>query len=498
MTVAIGLDVGTTGAQAIAVDGEGRVVATGSSDYPLLTPRPQWTEQDPLEWWRGAREVFGAAAAQVAEGGDVVTGLGLTGQMHGSVFLDASGEVIRPALLWNDQRTARQCQAITELVGERRLVEITGNPSLTGFQAPKVLWLRDEEPDAYARVAHVLLPKDYARYRLSGELATDASDAAGTLFLDLVERDWSGEVLEALDIPAAWLPAVRESPDVAGVLGPEIAGELGLPEGIPIAAGGGDNAAAAVGTAIVREGLMSSSIGTSGVLFAHADAPAVDPSGRIHAFCHAVPGRYCLLSVTLSAGGSLRWWRDVTGARYDELVAEAESVPAGSEGLLFLPYLTGERTPHLDPRARGVFLGLTARHTRGHMTRALMEGVLFGMRDGLEIMRDLEVRPKEIRATGGGASAELWLRLQADVYGLPVHRLQIEEGAAYGAALLGHVAAGTFANVDEAAAVVRTLPEVTEPDANATQTYDALYEVYRSSYDTMREGMHRLAELAEP
>jgi len=497
MTVAIGLDVGTTGAQALAVDAEGRVVASGSSDYPLLTPRPQWTEQDPEAWWRAVREALAAAAARVAERGDVVAGLGLTGQMHGSVFLDASGEVIRPALLWNDQRTAKQCEAITELVGARRLVEITGNPALTGFQAPKVLWLRDEEPDGYARVEHVLLPKDYIRYRLSGELATDASDAAGTLFLDLGRRDWSEDVLEALGVPAAWLPDVRESPEVAGALGAGVAGELGLPGGIPVAAGGGDNAAAAVGTAIVREGLMSSSIGTSGVLFAHADAPAVDPSGRIHAFCHAVPGRYCLLSVTLSAGGSLRWWRDVTGAGYDELVAEAERVPAGSEGLLFLPYLTGERTPHLDPRARGVFLGLTARHARGHMTRALMEGVLFGMRDGLEIMRDLEVRPKEIRATGGGASADLWLRLQADVYGLPVHRLQIEEGAAYGAALLGHVAAGTFANVDEAAAVVRTMPEVTEPDPRAIDMYDALYHVYRSSYDSMREGMHRLSSLSE-
>ena len=496
MTVAIGIDVGTTGAQAIAVDEGGRVVGTGSSDYPLLTPRPQWTEQDPDAWWRAVREALGAAAAQVAERGDVVVGLGLTGQMHGSVFLDASGEVIRPAILWNDQRTERQCAAITELVGARRLVEITGNPALTGFQAPKLLWLRDEEPDAYARVKHVLLPKDYVRYRLSGELATDASDAAGTLFLDLGKRDWAGEVLEALGVPAEWLPVVRESPDVAGVLGPGIA-EQGLSAGIPIAAGGGDNAAAAIGTAIVREGSMSSSIGTSGVLFAHADRPVVDPSGRIHAFCHAVPGRYCLLSVTLSAGGSLRWWRDVTGAAYDELVAEAETVPPGSEGLLFLPYLTGERTPHLDPRARGVFLGLTARHTRGHMTRALMEGVLFAMRDGLEIMRDLEVRPEEIRAIGGGASVQLWLRLQADVYGIPVHRLQIEEGAAYGAALLGHVAAGTFASVDEAATVVRTLPEVTEPDPHATPTYDALYEVYRSSYDALHEGMHRLSSLAE-
>jgi xylulokinase len=495
MTVAIGLDVGTTGAQAVVVDEQGRVVATASSEYPLLTPRPQWTEQDPAEWWRAVREVLTRTTGEVADSGDVVGGVGLTGQMHGSVFLDARGEVIRPALLWNDQRTAKQCEAITEMVGERRLIEVTGNPALTGFQAPKVLWLRDEEPDGYARVEHVLLPKDFIRYRLAGEFATDASDAAGTLFLDLERRTWSEVVLDALGVPGDWLPPVFESPETAGILDPNVAAELGLATGIPIAAGGGDNAAAAIGTAITRDGLMSSSIGTSGVLFAHADSPAVDPSGRIHAFCHAVPGRYCLLAVTLSAGGSLRWWRDVTGLDYGPLVAEAASVPAGAEGLLFLPYLTGERTPHLDPQARGVFIGLTARHTRGHMTRALMEGVLFSLRDGLEIMRDLEIRPKEIRATGGGASAPLWLELQADVYGLPVHRLQIEEGAAYGAALLGHVVAGTFGSVEEASGVVRTMTEVTEPDRRATEMYDSFYEVYRSVYASLREEMHRLAEL---
>jgi xylulokinase len=478
MTVAIGVDVGTTGAQAVAVDERGVVVATASSEYPLLTPRPQWTEQEPAAWWDGVRQTLTSTVRDVVRAGHAVAGIGLTGQMHGSVFLDATGEVIRPALLWNDQRTARQCEAITDLVGERRLVEITGNPALTGFQAPKVLWLRDEEPDAFARVEHVLLPKDYIRYRLAGEFATDASDAAGTLFLDLQRRTWSEEILDVLDIPASWLPDVFESPEVAGTLAPDVADELGLGGGIPIAAGGGDNAAAAIGTGITRDGLMSSSIGTSGVLFAHADTPAIDPSGRIHAFCHAVPGKDCLLAVELSAGGSLRWWRDVTGSEYDTLVAEAEAVPAGSEGLLFLPYLTGERTPHLDPEARGVFLGLTARHTRGDMTRALMEGVLFGLRDGLEIMRDL------------------WLRLQADVYGLPVHRLEIEEGAAYGAALLGHVAAGTFANVEEATSVVRTGPDVTEPDPRAAETYDALHAVYRGVYGAVRDDMHRLAAIA--
>jgi xylulokinase len=496
MTVAIGVDVGTSGARAVAVDEGGRILSSATSSYPLLTPRPQWTEQDPIDWWAGVSEALGAVARAVMESGRRVSGLGLTGQMHGSVFLDAAGEVIRPALLWNDQRTGKQCQEITERVGPQRIVEITGNPALTGFQAPKVLWLREEEPASYERIARVLLPKDYIRYRLTGGFATDASDAAGTLFLDLGSRRWSSEVLEALEVPSEWLPIVHEAPETTGVVSATVASELGLPGHLPVAAGGGDNAAAAIGTAIARDGLMSSSIGTSGVLFAHVERCTLDPSGRVHAFCHAVPGKYCLLAVTLSAGGSFRWWRDLTGSSYDELVAEAQRVPPGAEGLVFLPYLTGERTPHLDPEARGAFVGLTARHTRAHMTRALMEGVLFSLRDGLEIMRDLEVRPTEIRATGGGAVSELWLRLQADVYGAPVHRVAIEEGAAYGAALLGHVAAGTYATVDEATAVVRTLDELTDPDPGAAEVYDVLYGVYRELYPSTRSEMHRLADLA--
>ena len=495
MSVAVGLDVGTTGARAVAVGDDGTVVAERNAGYPLLAPRPRWTEQDPTEWWRASCEVFGAVASDCRNAGHDIVGIGLTGQMHGSVFLDAAGQVIRPALLWNDQRTDEQCRWITERIGADRLVEITGNPALTGFQAPKVLWLRDEEPASYARVARVLLPKDLVRLRLTGEPATDAADASGTLFMDLRSRSWSPEVLDALDMPAAWFPEIHEGPEPTGTVADAIALELGLPPGTPVAAGGGDNAAAAIGTAITRAGLMSSSIGTSGVLFAHADEPAVDPSGRIHAFAHSVPGAYCMLAVELSAGGSLRWWRDVTGLSYDELVAEAEAIPAGSEALVFLPYLTGERTPHLDPLASGAFVGLTARHTRGHMTRALMEGVVFGLRDGLEIMRGLGVAPTAVRATGGGATSDLWLRLQADIYGAPVERLAVEEGAAYGAALLGHVAAGTFADIDEATSVVRALPEVNEPDPDRAAVYDDVYGVYRSLYGTMHETMHRLADL---
>ena len=496
MKVAIGLDVGTTGSRAIAVDERGAVVDARTAEHPLLTPRPRWTEQDPAAWWRSTREVLSAVAASCRAASGEVVGIGLTGQMHGSVFLDRGGDVIRPALLWNDQRTAAQCDQITDRIGSRRLVEITGNPAVTGFQAPKVLWLRDEEPANFERVAHVLLPKDYIRYRLSNELATDASDASGTLFLDLRSRRWSSEVLQALEVPEEWLPPVAESTEPTGTVTGDVATELGLPSGVPIAAGGGDNAAAAIGTAITHEGLMSSSIGTSGVLFAHADECTIDTSGRIHAFAHAVPGRYCLLAVTLSAGGSLRWWRDLTGLGYDELVAEAAAIQPGSEGLLFLPYLMGERTPHLDARATGGFIGLTARHTRGHMTRALMEGVLYSLRDGLEIMRGLDVEPQQIRAIGGGATSELWLQLQADVFDVAVHRLAIQEGAAYGAALLGHIAAGTFADVDEAAKVVRTLEHVTEPVPKRVAVYEEGYEVYGSLYGALREPMHQLVELA--
>jgi xylulokinase len=496
MRVTLGVDVGTSAARAVAVDQDGRVVAARSSAYPLLTPRPRWTEQDPEAWWRAACEVLSAtSSAAMADGGEVV-GIGLTGQMHGSVFLDRVGDVVRPALLWNDQRTASQCREIMRRIGAERLVEITGNPALTGFQAPKVLWLRDEERANFDRVAHVCLPKDFAGYRLTGEFATDASDASGTLFLDLRKRTWSLEVLTALELSYDLLPPVLESPDVAATISLSVAAELGLPSGIPIAVGGGDNAVAAIGTAITKPGLLSSSIGTSGVLFAHADDPVIDPSGRVHAFAHAVPNRYCMLAVTLSAGGSLRWWRDQTGASFHELVAEAEQVPAGSEGLVFLPYLTGERTPHLDPEASAGFIGLTARHTRAHMTRALMEGVVFSLRDGLELMRALGIHASEIRALGGGASSPLWLDLQADIYRVPIHRLVAEEGAAYGAALLGHVAARTFADVEEAAAIVRIDDAVTLPNENRAAVYDDIYEIYHSMYATLAGDMHRLALIA--
>ena len=415
--------------------------------------------------------------------------------MHGSVFLDASDEVIRPALLWNDQRTGRQCERITEAMGAERLIELSGNPALTGFQAPKVLWLREEEPDNYARVARVLLPKDYVRLLLTGEHATDASDASGTLFLDVNRREWSGEILDALEVPREWMPKVHKGPENTGALREDVAAELGLPADVPVAAGGGDNAAA-VGTGIVAPGLVSSSVGTSGVLFAHMEEFSPDPSGRLHAFCHAVPGAYHLMGVTLSAGGSLSWWRDTVGGDFDDLVGAASEVPPGSEGLVFLPYLSGKRTPHLDPGARGAFFGLTARHRQAHMTRAVMEGVVFSLRDSMEIMRGLDVPVEDVRATGGGAGSALWRSLQADVYGEPIRLTTADEGPAYGAALLSGVASGIYADVGEASSVVRLRDGVTEPDLGRAKAYEKHYEVYRSLYPAAREAMHRLTGLA--
>jgi xylulokinase len=503
MAYLIGLDIGTSGAKALLCDDRGRVLATALAEYPLASPRPLWSEQDPADWWRGARAAIAAVLSQAAVAGTQVAGLGLTGQMHGAVFLDERDEVIRPALLWNDQRTAAECAEITARVGAERLIAVTGNPALTGFQAPKILWLRNHEPERYARVRRVLLPKDYIRLLLTGLAATDASDAAGTLLLDLRARDWSAELLAALAIPRDWLPDVAEGPDVTGGLLPAIAGELGLPAGLPVIAGGGDNAAAAVGSGIVRPGVISSSIGTSGVLFAHSAAIALDPRGRLHSFCHAVPGQYHLMAVTLAAGGAFQWLRATlrgfaaADLSYADLTGLAAQARPGAEGLLFLPYLSGERTPHLDPLARGAFVGLTTRHTAAHMARAVMEGVTYALRDGLEIMRGLGIDLGEVRAIGGGARSALWRQMQADIFAAEVATLAAEEGPAYGAALLAGVGAGLFADVGAAVERCVAVAAITRPDPAAQERYERAYPIYRQLYGDLRERMHDLARLAE-
>jgi xylulokinase len=492
--VVIGLDIGTSGARAVALNESGEVVAEAAQEYPLLSPRPGWTEQNPEDWWLASRKVLSEVAASTKGN---VGGIGLTGQMHGSVFLDANDQVIRPALLWNDQRTAAQCIEITDRVGRERLLAIAGNPALTGFQAPKLLWLREAEPANYKRIAHVLLPKDFIRLRLAGEYATDASDASGTLLLDLRQRSWSAEILDALELPGKWFPTVYEGPDETGRLRTDVAADLGLPAGIPIAAGGGDNAAAAVGSGIVEAGLASSSIGTSGVIFTHTPQFTPDPSGRLHAFCHAVPGAYHLMGVTLSAGGSLQWWRHVLGDHeYDALIELAESAPIGSEGLVFLPYLSGERTPHMDASARGAFFGLTTRHGLNHLTRAVMEGVTYSLADCLQMMIELGVEVRQVRALGGGARSHLWRQIQADVFGLPVHRTSGDEGPAYGAALLAGVTAGHFKSVSDAVSVIRLRPEVAEPNPESAQLYSRYLRIYRDLYPATAAAMAQLSDLA--
>lgn len=476
----IGLDIGTSGVKGVALREDGAVAATATREYPLLTPRPGWAEQNPEDWWRAAvealRELVGASDG-------VVDGIGLTGQMHGAVFLDAEGRVIRPAILWCDQRTGAEAEAMTAAVGEARVREITANPVLTGFQAPKILWLRRNEPDNFRRVRHVLLPKDYIRYRLTGAFLSEVSDASGTSLFDVPNRQWSNEILATLDLPRDWFPDTVESPTEAGRVSGEAARETVLSEGTPVCGGGGDQAAGAVGAGIVRPGVVSSTVGTSGVVFAYADRPWTDPLGRIHTFCHAVPGAWHVMGVMLSAGGALRWLRDTLDyPDYATMTADAATVPAGADGLVFLPYLTGERTPHKDPNARAVFFGLTLSHTRAHMARAVLEGVAFGLNDSFRIFRELDVPMDEVRAAGGGARSPLWLQIQADVTGLPHRRLNVDEGPAYGAAILAGVCTGRFSSIPEATdRFLRPISEVA-PNPTHRARYEDAYALYRSLY----------------
>jgi len=476
----VGLDVGTTGVKAVALSPGGGVLATATRGYPLSTPRPGWAEQDPEDWWRAAD----AALAEVAAGRDVA-GIGLSGQMHGLVVLDNAGRVIRPAILWNDQRTAAECVEIEERIGLERLIALTGNRALPGFTAPKLLWLRRHEPEAYARIARVMLPKDYVRLRLTGEWAIDAADASGTLLLDVARRDWSSEVVAALQIPPAWLPPVVEAPDRAG----RVCASNRLLQGTPVAAGAGDQPAAAVGVGAVSPGTLSVVLGTSGVVLAPLPAYAHDPEARVHAFCHAVPDTWQAMGVMLSAAGSLQWLRD-TVARdvpFERLVGEAEAWAPGAEGLVFLPYLSGERTPHADPDARGAFVGLELRHDRGALVRAVLEGVAFGLADSLDLLRRLGVEATTARASGGGARSRLWLEIVASVLGVPLELTASEEGSAFGAGLLGGVAGGVFADVHEAVARCVRVTETIEPDPAWHATYLGAHERYRALYPALRD-----------
>jgi len=470
----VGIDVGTSGVKGIAIDREGTVLARVEQGYPLSTPKPGWSEQDPADWCAATDSVL----AQLRTAAGEPAGIGLSGQMHGLVALDAGGRVLRPAILWNDQRTGAQCAEIEATIGLDRLISLTGNRALPGFTAPKLLWLREHEPDTYSRIARIALPKDYVRLQLCGEHATDVSDASGMLLLDVARRRWSADVLTALELEPAWLPQVLESPAASGT----------TRDGVVVAAGGGDQAAGALGVGVDRPGPVSVVLGTSGVVFAALDAFAADPQARVHAFCHAVPGAWHAMGVMLSAAGSLRWLRDTVaaGIGYDELVHEAAAWPPGTEGLLFLPYLVGERTPHADPDARGAFAGLSVRHDRGALVRAVLEGVAFGLRDSLDLIAELGGRPALGRVSGGGARSDEWLRIVASVLELPLERVAVDEGAAFGAAILGGVAAGVWPDVGAAVAATVAPGERIEPVPEWVEIYRERRERFIALYPALR------------
>lgn len=506
MAYLLGIDVSTTATKALVIDERGSVIATASEEYEFFTPRPLWAEQNPADWWRACVKVVRAVLQKVPA--REVAGIGLTGQMHGLVMLDADGEVLYPCIMWNDQRTGKQCAEITERAGgTKNLLQLIGNPVLPGFTAPKILWVREHEPEVYARAAHVLLPKDYLRYKLTGAYATEPSDASGMALLDVAKRRWSEELLHALEIPREWLPEVYESPVVSAKISAVAAAETGLLEGTPVVGGGGDQAAQAVGTGIVQEGIVSATLGTSGVVFASSDTYRLEPNGLLHAFCHAVPNKWHLMGVMLSAAGSFRWFRDALGeaekleARnenrdvYEVLTQKAERAEAGCEGLIFLPYLSGERTPYPDPEARGAFFGITLRHGREHFIRAVLEGVSYGLRDSLELMRALGLNISQVRASGGGARSPLWRQILADVFDSEITLVNIHEGAMFGAALLAGVGAGVYSSVEDACAQTVRVTDAVTQDKNV-RLYDDYYQVYRRLYPALKDSFVQVGAVA--
>ncbi len=489
MPCLMGLDISTTGAKALIIDETGGVIAVANTPQPISQPQPLWSEQNPADWWDGIVKSIRAALADSGLRGDDISAIGLTGQMHGLVLLDNQGEALRPSILWNDQRTQSQCDYMTEAVGAHRLLELTGNPALAGFTAPKILWVRDHEPDVYTKAAQVLLPKDYIRYKLTDAYATDLAGASGTSLLNVAERAWSQDVLDALNIPAAWLPPVHEGTQVTSRISAAAAAATGLSAGTPVVGGGGDQAAGAIGMGCVTPEVIGVTVGTSGVVFAPLSNYAYEPEGRLHAFCHAVPGTWHFMGVMLSAAGSLQWYKDTFAADmdYDNLLAEAAAVPAGSEGLFFLPYLTGERTPHPDPLARGAFIGITSRHSRGHMTRAVLEGVAFGLKDSFTLVDQVGLPEDfEVRISGGGAKSPIWQGIIADVLGAPLVNINTTEGGAFGAAILASVATGVFDDVASACAAMIQTGEHVAVGENAP-IYAERYGIYQSLYPTLKD-----------
>ena len=498
MDYLLGLDISTTGVKALVVDFNGNVVSSATTPLALSIPRPLWSEQNPEDWWQGSVKSIQAALRIANIPASSIKAVGLTGQMHGLVILDASGNLLRPAILWNDQRTGEQCDEIRARVGAQRLIQITGNTALTGFTAPKILWVQQHEPDIYAKVKHILLPKDYVRYRLTGEYAMDKADGSGTILFDLKNRDWSEEVVEKLEIDSHWLPATFEGPQVTGRIQRVGSEATGLSIGTPVMAGGGDQSAQAVGVGAVEAGIIALTLGTSGVVFAAIDQPYIEPEGRLHAFCHALPDTWHFMGVMLSAAGSLQWYRDnlAPGIEYNDLINEAESVPPGSEGLFFLPYLSGERTPHPDPLARAAWIGLTLRHTRSHLTRAVLEGVAYGLKDSFMLIQNAglgEIR--QVRASGGGTRSQVWLQILADILGVELVTVNTSEGAAFGAALLAGVGAGVWQDVKTACHQNVQVTGSKAPDAHRMKLYGEFHRLYQELYPSLKTVFNQIAEL---
>ncbi len=503
----LGVDLGTSGTKTVLFDKQGRAIASASREYPLDQPRNGWAEQDPECWWQAARETIRQVIGESGVAPAQIRGLGISGQMHGLVLLDENGQVLRKAILWCDGRTQQECDEITRIVGRERLIRITANPALTGFTAGKVLWVRRHEPEIWKQVRHILLPKDYVRFRLTGEYGSEMSDASGTNLLDVPRRCWSGAMLDALDLDATLLPPLMESSDAAGTVTSRAAEETGLQPGTVVAAGAGDNAAAAVGTGVVTAGKAFATIGTSGVVFAHADQVQIDPKGRVHTFCAAVPGAYTVMSCTLAAGLSLKWFRDQfcqaecqTAAQMGEdpytlMSQEAAQSPIGANRLVYLPYLMGERSPLLDADARGAFIGLSGIHARRDLLRAVMEGVIYSMRQNLEVLRGMGIAPAEMRACGGGARSPFWRQMMADVFALPVRTVKNTEGPALGAAILGGVAAGMYADIPSACAALIRENASQLPDVQRHVDYEKYYDLYVSLYPALKDAYRALARL---
>ena len=507
MEYLIGVDLGTSGTKTVLFDADGNPVASKTIEYPLYQPKNGWAEQDPLDWWIASRDGIKYVVAKSGIKPSDIKGIGISGQMHGLVMLDKAGNVLRKSIIWCDQRTAKECEEITAKVGAEKLIEITANPALTGFTASKILWVKNNEPEIYEKCAHILLPKDYVRYMLTGEFATEVSDASGMQLLDVPNRCWSDEVLSALGIDKSLLAKVYESPEITGKITEKVAELTGVPAGTPVVGGAGDNAAAAVGTGTVEDGIAFTTLGTSGVVFAHTDRLSIDPKGRVHTFCCAVPNAWHVMGVTQAAGLSLKWFRD--NFCHEEMIAadgmgkdpyylmdkQAERIPIGCDRLLYLPYLMGERTPHLDPDCRGAFFGLSAMHTRQHLLRAVMEGVVYSQRDSVEVLRGMGVKINDMLACGGGGSSPLWRQMLADVYGCPVKTVVSKEGPALGVAILAAVGTGIYGSVQEACKkVIKTNPAQNPIPENSAE-YEKFYRIYTQLYPALKDSYKNLAEI---